>query len=302
MHRDARPAIIFRRHHKKWRFFMATYYKKIKGKNYDKKLLNRADSSVKGKGDGRISLKDAKSILVIVKDSNEYSGTEKNTMKFIRDNYDFTPEADRWFRTEIRKWAAKKSAPAKADGKPKRPAAALKKKVKKAPVTTKFPEEQFIPGETASLPKREEAKKPGGKGFAKFIKVLAIILALLGIGFLLTPRGKEWLKSIMPSAVEPEKPLTINEGKTPALQQPKAQPDPEQKAPDVVQPKPAPKTDESGEYYTVQVKDDLVSISEKVLGNYTRWIELYNANRDIIKNPTIIFPGQKLKLPAAKKN
>jgi hypothetical protein len=280
---------------------MATYYKKIKGKNYDKNLLNRADSSVKGKGDGRISLKDAKGILVIVKDSGEYTGTEKNTMKYIRDNYDFTPEADKWFRTEIRKWAGKKIAPAKATTKPKRPAA-LKKKVKKAPVTTKFPEEQFIPGEAASRPMREEAKKPGGKGFAKFLKVLAVILVLLGIGFLLTPRGKEWLKSVMPSGVEPEKSLTINEGKTPPLQQPKAQPAPEQKAPEVVQPKPAPKADESGEYYTVQVKDDLVSISEKVLGNYARWIELYNANRDVIKNPTIIFPGQKLKLPAVKKN
>ena len=42
---------------------MAVYYKKIKGKNYDGNLINMAEASVKGKGDGRISLKDAKKIL-----------------------------------------------------------------------------------------------------------------------------------------------------------------------------------------------------------------------------------------------
>ena len=29
-------------------------------------------------------------------------------MKYIRENYNFTPEADAWFRTEVKKWTATK--------------------------------------------------------------------------------------------------------------------------------------------------------------------------------------------------
>ena len=60
-------------------------------------------------------------------------------------------------------------------------------------------------------------------------------------------------------------------------------------------------TEPDKQYYTVQAKDDLVSISEKLLHNYSQWKDIYEANRDIIKNPTMIFPGQKLKIPDLKK-
>ncbi len=83
-------------------------YKKINGKSYDKKLLDIADKSVSGKGDGRISLEDAKILLAAVKEDRTYSDTEKATMEYIRDNYKFTTSADTWFRAEIRKWAAQK--------------------------------------------------------------------------------------------------------------------------------------------------------------------------------------------------
>jgi hypothetical protein len=33
---------------------------------------------------------------------------EKTTMKYIRENYNFTVEADSWFRTEVSQWAATK--------------------------------------------------------------------------------------------------------------------------------------------------------------------------------------------------
>ncbi len=80
--------------------------KVIDGKKYDKKMLEVADESVAGKGDGRISKSDAEKLLAEVKDGNEYSDVEKATMAYIRDNYKFTEEADAWFRSEIRKWAA----------------------------------------------------------------------------------------------------------------------------------------------------------------------------------------------------
>jgi len=59
-------------------------------------------------GDGRISKADAAELLAAVKDGNSYTDTEKDTMKYIRDNYNWTDAADEWFRDEIRKWAATK--------------------------------------------------------------------------------------------------------------------------------------------------------------------------------------------------
>ena len=84
------------------------YYKTINGKKYDGELIELADDSVKGAGDGRISVSDAKKLFDAVIDGNVYSEVEKDTVEYIRDNYKWTDEADSWFRTEIRKWAASK--------------------------------------------------------------------------------------------------------------------------------------------------------------------------------------------------
>ncbi|MCS6824082.1 MAG: hypothetical protein NZ529_07270 [Cytophagaceae bacterium] len=85
-----------------------SYYKIIDGKKYDAQLIELADKAVAGAGDGRISLADAKTLLEAVKDGNEYTDIEKDTMKYIRDHYKWTPEADEWFRSQIAKWAATK--------------------------------------------------------------------------------------------------------------------------------------------------------------------------------------------------
>jgi len=39
---------------------MSSYYKEINGVKYDKAMLEAADKSIEGKGDGRISLEDSK--------------------------------------------------------------------------------------------------------------------------------------------------------------------------------------------------------------------------------------------------
>jgi DNA-directed RNA polymerase subunit F len=85
-----------------------SYYKEIDGKKYDKELLDAADNAIKGRGDGRISMEDAKDLLAKVKDGDTYTDIEKDTVAYIRDHYKWTAEADEWFRTEIRKWAATK--------------------------------------------------------------------------------------------------------------------------------------------------------------------------------------------------
>ncbi|HNI28743.1 MAG TPA: OmpA family protein, partial [Leptospiraceae bacterium] len=77
-----------------------SYYKTIKGKKYDKELLDMAEEFVSGKGDGRISLAEAKKLIEAVKDGNEYTDVEKRTVEYIRNNYTFTESADKWFRTE----------------------------------------------------------------------------------------------------------------------------------------------------------------------------------------------------------
>lgn len=53
--------------------------------------------------------------------------------------------------------------------------------------------------------------------------------------------------------------------------------------------------------YVVQPKDDLISISEKVYGNYQGWIKIYDANKDKVKSPILIFPGQQLVIPGWKR-
>lgn len=105
-----------------------SYYLVIRGKKYDRRMVELADGLTSGRGDGRISINDAKNLLRLVKDSNTYSQVEKQTMEYIRRKYKFTKEGDELFRTEIRKWAASKrgAKPAKKTSAGSRKAAALK--------------------------------------------------------------------------------------------------------------------------------------------------------------------------------
>ena len=85
-----------------------SYYKVIDGKQMDSRLLEMAESSIQGAGDGRISKADAESIIQAVNDGGEYTDVEKDTMEYIRDNFSWTDSADEWFRSQIASWAATK--------------------------------------------------------------------------------------------------------------------------------------------------------------------------------------------------
>ena len=85
-----------------------SYYKEIDGKKYDKELLESAENLIKGQGDGRISQADAEKLFAEVRDGGKYTDIEKDTVLYIRENFKWTNDADEWFRTEIRKWAATK--------------------------------------------------------------------------------------------------------------------------------------------------------------------------------------------------
>ena len=49
--------------------------------------------------------------------------------------------------------------------------------------------------------------------------------------------------------------------------------------------------------YTVKSGDSLSKIAQREYGEASQWKKIYEANRDTIKNPDLIHPGQVLKLP-----
>ena len=49
--------------------------------------------------------------------------------------------------------------------------------------------------------------------------------------------------------------------------------------------------------YTVKSGDSLSKIAKHVYGNADKWHAIYEANKDKIKNPDLIYPGEVLTLP-----
>ncbi len=84
------------------------YYKTIDGNKYDGELLELAEKLTSGAGDGRLSKDDADQLLDAVKDGNIYTDIEKDSVAYLRENFNWTDAADEFFRDEIRKWAATK--------------------------------------------------------------------------------------------------------------------------------------------------------------------------------------------------
>lgn len=84
-----------------------SYYKQIDGKRYKAVTLMKADEAIAGKGDGRISKADAEIIFATISDGKSYTQVEKDTMRYLRDNYTWTEGADALFRSKVRSWAAK---------------------------------------------------------------------------------------------------------------------------------------------------------------------------------------------------
>jgi nucleoid-associated protein YgaU len=51
--------------------------------------------------------------------------------------------------------------------------------------------------------------------------------------------------------------------------------------------------------YTVQNGDTLSGIAERYYGSASKWRLIYEANRDLIKDPDLIYPGQTVRIPEA---
>ena len=63
-------------------------------------------------------------------------------------------------------------------------------------------------------------------------------------------------------------------------------------------PEAGPGTEADSSSYIVQSGDTLFSIAERVYGNGSSYLEIFEANRDVLDSPDHILPGQTLSIPA----
>ena len=59
----------------------------------------------------------------------------------------------------------------------------------------------------------------------------------------------------------------------------------------------AAEEEEAGEYYTIKSGDTLGGIAKEHLGNAMAYKKIFEANREVIKDPDKIYPGQKIFIP-----
>jgi nucleoid-associated protein YgaU len=52
-------------------------------------------------------------------------------------------------------------------------------------------------------------------------------------------------------------------------------------------------------FYTVKSGDSLSKIAKSQMGDAGKWPKIFEANKEVIKNPDLIYPGQQLRIPKA---
>ena len=53
------------------------------------------------------------------------------------------------------------------------------------------------------------------------------------------------------------------------------------------------------QYYVIQSGDTLSKIAKQFYGNANDYPKIFEANREVIKDPNLIYPGQKIRIPTA---
>ena len=59
----------------------------------------------------------------------------------------------------------------------------------------------------------------------------------------------------------------------------------------------AVETYQNMQYYVVQPGDTLSKIAERFYGSPSKYSRIFEANEEVIRNPNLIFPGQKIRIP-----
>jgi hypothetical protein len=81
-----------------------SYYRTINGKKIDTAIIDKASLLTKHQGDGRISINDASLLMGLIQDGNRITTAEENTIDYLFQNYNWTPSAKEWFRSELKAW------------------------------------------------------------------------------------------------------------------------------------------------------------------------------------------------------
>lgn len=56
-------------------------------------------------------------------------------------------------------------------------------------------------------------------------------------------------------------------------------------------------SDNEENFYTIQKGDNLSKISKKFYGDPNKYNKIFKANLEVIKDPDLIYPGQKIRIP-----
>ena len=90
-----------------WESLKATpEHRVVEGKEVDKQLYEIAEDAVATNPDAKISLADARLLYDAVIDGGIYTSVEWETVKLIKKNMTWHPEALEWFEKELEKWQA----------------------------------------------------------------------------------------------------------------------------------------------------------------------------------------------------
>lgn len=60
---------------------------------------------------------------------------------------------------------------------------------------------------------------------------------------------------------------------------------------------PEPEVEVKVEYYVIESGDSLSKIAKQYYGNAMDYPKIFEANREVIKDPDLIYPGQKIRIP-----
>ena len=60
---------------------------------------------------------------------------------------------------------------------------------------------------------------------------------------------------------------------------------------------PAPVTAQAQDGYSVEVGNTLWDLAERFMGDPFQWRAIWDANRETIPNPDLIYPGQVIRIP-----
>lgn len=60
----------------------------------------------------------------------------------------------------------------------------------------------------------------------------------------------------------------------------------------------APTPADDVQYYTIESGDSLSKVAKEFYGNAMDYTKLFEANKEVIEDPDLIYPGQKIRIPA----